>query len=90
MARCKCLVCGAVLDTKMAHRVELIVNKKTGEKEIKYKYCCSKTEYLAEEERKKKLKDDRNRVYDLICDMFGYEIVNTKFFAEWTLWNKLT
>ena len=89
MARCKCLVCGAVLDTKMAHRVELIVNKKTGEKEIKYKYCCSKTEYLAEEERKKKLKDDRNRVYDLICDMFGYEIVNTKFFAEWTLWNKL-
>ena len=33
--------------------------------------------------------EDKDRVYNLICDLFGYEIVNTQFFAEWTLWNKL-
>lgn len=89
MAKCTCLVCRAELDTKMAYRVELIVNKKNGEKGLKYKYCCSQEEYLAEEARKKKAKEDKNKVYYLICDMFGYEIQNTKFFDEWAHWNKL-
>lgn len=89
MAKCKCLVCDVDLDTKTAHRVELVVNKKTGEKGVKYRYCCSEVEYLAEEERKKKAKEDKNKVYYLICDMFGYEIQNTKFFDEWASWNKL-
>jgi hypothetical protein len=44
---------------------------------------------VAEEERKNKIIADRNKVYNLICDMFGYEIQNTKFFSEWVLWNKL-
>lgn len=90
MARCKCLVCGVDLDTKTAHRVELIVNKKTGEKEVKYKYCCSEAEYLAEEERKKKAHEDKDRVYYLICDIMGEnEIISTALFKEWQVWNKV-
>ena len=89
MARCKCLVCGVDLDTKTAHRVELIVNKKTGEKEIKYKYCCSEAEYLAEEERKKKAAEDKDRVYRLICDIMGVnEVLNTALWKEKLEWNK--
>ena len=53
------------------------------------KYYCSEQEWQAEEDKKKKAAEDKNKVYNLICDMFGYEIVNTQFFAEWTLWNKL-
>ena len=53
------------------------------------KYYCSEQEWQAEEDKKKKAAEDKNKVYNLICDMFGYEIVNTQFFAEWMLWNKL-
>lgn len=53
------------------------------------KYYCSEQEWQAEEDRKKKYKEDKDKVYYLICDMFGYEIQNTKFFDEWVLWNKL-
>jgi len=86
MAKAKCKICGTVLDTKTAYRV-VTVSAKTG-KEIQ-KYYCSVSEFEAEEARKKKAAQDKNRVYYLICDMFGYEIQNTKFFAEWVLWNKL-
>lgn len=90
MAKAKCLVCGADLDTKTSHKVELIVNKKTGEKEIKNKYCCSEEEYLAEEERKKKAAEDKNRVYYLICDIMGEkEIISTALWKEWQVWNKV-
>lgn len=53
------------------------------------KYYCSEQEWQAEEDKKKKETEDKNKVYNLICDMFGYQIQNTQFFAEWTLWNKL-
>lgn len=90
MAKAKCLVCGTVLDTKTAHRVEFIVNKKTGEKELKYKYCCSEDEYLAEEERKKKAAEDSDRVYYLICDIIGEkDIISTALYKEWQVWNKV-
>ena len=81
MAKAKCKICGAQLDTKEAYKVT--------DKNGKNKYFCSATEYEAEETRKKQAAEDKDRVYNLICDMFGYEIVNTQFFAEWTLWNKL-
>jgi hypothetical protein len=86
MAKAKCKICGAELDTKTAYKV-VTISAKTG-KEMP-KYYCSKEEWQAEEDRKNKIAEDRNRVYFLICDMFGYEIQNTKFFAEWVLWNKL-
>ncbi len=53
------------------------------------KYYCSEQEWQEEENKKKKETEDKNKVYNLICDMFGYQIQNTQFFAEWTLWNKL-
>lgn len=81
MARAKCKICGNALDTKDAYKVT--------DKNGNNKYYCSQSEYEAEETRKKKAAEDKDKVYNLICDMFGYEIVNTQFFAEWTLWNKL-
>lgn len=81
MARAKCKICGTELDTKTAYKIT--------DKNGKNKYFCSATEFEAEEARKKKAVEDKDKVYNLICDMFGYEIVNTQFFAEWTLWNKL-
>ena len=53
------------------------------------KYFCSEQEWQSEENKKKKVAEDKDKVYYLICDMFGYQIQNTQFFAEWTLWNKL-
>ena len=53
------------------------------------KYYCSEQEWQEEEDKKKKEIEDKNKVYNLICDMFGYQIQNSQFFAEWTLWNKL-
>ena len=81
MAKAKCKICGSALDTKDAYKVT--------DKNGKNKYFCSESEYEAEEARKKKAAEDKDKVYNLICDMFGYEIVNTQFFAEWVLWNKL-
>jgi YHS domain-containing protein len=81
MARCKCQICKAELDSKKAFKVT--------DKKGKNKYFCSQSEFEEEEARKKKAKEDKDKVYYLICDMFGYEIQNTKFFDEWTQWNKL-
>ena len=71
--------------------------KKKIEKETAYKrvvgkankYYCSEQEWQTEEDKKKKALEAKDKVYNLICDMFGYEIINTQFFAEWALWNKL-
>ena len=81
MAKAKCRICGTDLDTKTAYKVT--------DKNGKNKYYCNQSEYEAEEARKKKAKEDKNKVYRLICDLFGYEIQNTQLFAEWNLWNKL-
>lgn len=53
------------------------------------KYYCSEQEWQIDEDRKKKAKEDKDKVYYLICDMFGYEIQNTKLYDEWKCWNKL-
>ena len=81
MARAKCKICGRQLDTNTAYKVV--------DKNGKNRYFCSQSEYEAEEARKKKAKEDKDKVYRLICDLFGYEIQNTQLFAEWNLWNKL-
>lgn len=75
-----CQICRKKIERDEAYKV--VVGKTN-------KYYCSEQEWLEEEKRKDKIQTDRKRVYDLICDMFGYEIQNTKFFAEWALWNKL-
>ena len=80
MAKCKCRICGTPHNTEDAYKI--VVNNKN-------QYYCSQAEFEEDLERKKKAQEDKDKVYNLICDMFGYQIQNSQFFAEWTLWNKL-
>jgi hypothetical protein len=82
MARCKCKICGGTLDTNVAYKVT--------DKNGKNKYFCNVTEFEAEEERKKKAAEDKDKVYYLICDIMGEkEIISTALFKEWQVWNKV-
>lgn len=82
MARAKCRICGRQLDTNTAYKVV--------DKNGKNKYYCSQSEYEAEEARKKKVKEDKDKVYRLICDIMGEkEIINSILWKEWTIWNKV-
>ena len=81
MARtAKCRICGRVLDTSVAYKIAGKPNK----------YFCSYEEWQAEEERKKKATEDKDRVYRLICDIMGEEeIISTALYKEWVIWNKV-
>ena len=82
MAKAKCKICGVELDTKTAYKIT--------DKSGKNKYFCSQSEFEAEEERKKKAQDDKDRVYRLICDIMGEkEIISTALFKEWQVWLKV-
>ena len=82
MAKAKCKICGAELDTKTAYKVT--------DKNGKNKYFCSASEFETEEERKKKAAEDKDRVYRLICDIMGEkEIISTALWKEWQVWNKV-
>ena len=81
MAKAKCKICGAELDTNTAYKVI--------DKNGKNKYFCSASEFEAEEERKKKAAKDKDRVYRLICDIMGVnEVSNTALWKEKIEWNK--
>ena len=81
MARCKCKICGTQLNTTEAYKVT--------DKNGKNKYYCSASEFEIEEARKKKVTEDKDRVYYLICDILGEkEIINTALWAEKKIWNK--
>ena len=81
MARtAKCKICGKQLNTDTAFKVE-------GKPP---KYFCSKQEFEAEEERKRKAAEDKDRVYTLICRIIGREtIINTALWAEWKIWSSV-
>lgn len=82
MARCKCKICGTQLDSKTAYKVT--------DKNGKNKYYCSQLEFEAEEARKQKAAEDKDKVYRLICDIFNEEeIINTMLYKEWVVWNKV-
>ena len=82
MARAKCQICKTPLDTNTAYKIT--------DKNGKNKYYCSQSEYEAEEARKKKVKEDKDKVYRLICDIMGEkEIINSILWKEWTIWNKV-
>lgn len=82
MARAKCKICGTTLDTNTAYKIT--------DKNGKNKYFCSATEFEAEETRKKKAAEDKDRVYYLICDILNEtEIINTILFKEWQVWLKV-
>lgn len=81
MAKAKCKICGSALDTSTAYKVT--------DKNGKNKYFCSASEFEAEEERKKKVAEDKDRVYRLICDIMGVsEVLNTALWKEKLEWNK--
>ena len=83
MAKAKCKICGSVLDTSTAYKVT--------DKNGKNKYFCSQSEFEAEEERKKKAAEDKDRVYRLVCDIMGErEIINTALFKEWQEWLRVS
>ena len=87
MARAKCPICGSELNTSTAYKVE-IVGPRTGK--VTYKYYCSEEEWLSEQARKKKAKEDKDKAYYLICDIMGEkEIINTALWKEWVVWNKV-
>lgn len=81
MARAKCKICGTPLDTNTAYKVT--------DKNNKNRYFCSQSEFEEEEIRKKKVAEDKDRVYRLICDIMGEkEILNTALWKEKIEWNK--
>ena len=81
MARCKCKICGTQLNTTEAYKVT--------DKNGKNRYYCSTSEFEAEEVRKKKVAEDKDKVYRLICDILGEkEVLNTALWKEKTIWNK--
>ena len=82
MARAKCQICKTPLDTNTAYKIT--------DKNGKNKYFCSQSEFEFEEARKKKAKEDKDKVYRLICDIMGEkEIISTALYKEWTVWNKV-
>lgn len=79
--RAKCRICGEPLDTKTAYMV--ITNGKKA-------YYCSQEAYDADQSKKKKAAEDKDKVYRLVCDIIERkEITNTVLFAEWKIWNKV-
>ena len=79
--RCKCRICGEPLDTKTAHLV--VTNGKKA-------YYCTREEFEADQAKKKKVAEDKDKVYRLICDIIARkEITNTVLFAELKVWNKV-
>ena len=79
--RAKCRICGEPLDTNNAYLV--VTNGKKA-------YFCSQEEYEVDQAKKKKVAEDKDKVYRLICDIIARkEITNTALFAEWKVWNKV-
>lgn len=79
--RAKCRICGETLDTKTAHLV--VINGKKA-------YYCSSEEYETDETKNKKIAEDKEKVYRLICDIIGRkEIVNSALWKEKAIWNKV-
>lgn len=81
MARAKCRICGAALDTTIAYKVVVKgVNR----------YYCSQTEFDNEEAKKQQETENRNTTYRLICKIFNKdEILNTALWKEYNEWLKV-
>lgn len=79
--KCKCQICKAVLDTKMAYKIT--------DKKGKNKYYCSEMEYFNYSNEKRRSKEDKDAVYIILCNIFGYKIKNTALFKEWKEWQEI-
>ena len=76
----KCQVCGNKVERDIAFK-RVVKGKNL--------YYHSEAEYFADKEKKRNAVEDKDRVYDLITKIFGYEIQNSALFKEWIAWNKL-
>ena len=85
MARtAKCQICGKKGNTDEMYKVVTGKTTKTNH------YYCNYEEWQAEDERKKKVAEDKDRVYTLICRIIGREtIINTSLWAEWKIWSSV-
>lgn len=76
-----CQICKKKIERDMSYK--RVVGKTN-------KYYCSEQEWEAEENRKQKVAEDKDRVYRLICDIMGeQEIISTALYKEWQVWNKV-
>ena len=85
MARkAKCRACGSSLDTTTAFK---LIEHNTNDKQ-KTSYYCSREECLDDCAKKEKAKEDKDKAYELICEIIGREkIINTVLWKEWKVWN---
>lgn len=84
--RAKCKACGTPLDTKTAFK---LIAHDTNNK-AKTSYYCSREEYLEDNAKKEKAREDKDKVYKLICEIIGREkIINTVLWKEWKIWNEV-
>lgn len=75
-----CQICKNKIERDMAYK--RVVGKAN-------KYYCSEQEWQAEEDKKQKAAEDKDKVYRLICDILGEkEVLNTALWKEKTIWNK--
>ena len=80
--KCKCTICKKELDSDVAYVIERMVNPKDKNKEPTKKrfYFCNQKEYEAAEAEKEKIRNKKNRIYNIINFIMGYECKNTIMF----------
>lgn len=84
--KAKCRACGAELDTATAFK---LIEHDTNDKEKRF-YYCSRDEYLEYEEEKRKAWDNKNKFYQLFCNILGVSgITNTALWKEKAEINKV-
>ena len=82
MRQVKCRNCGTFINRDSAIRVQ---NEKA-----KLWYCNENCSQQAEEKKvvAQKEQAEKDAVYNEICDIFNYKIVNTALWREWQDWNQ--
>lgn len=83
MRQVKCRNCGTFINRDSAISVQ---NGKA-----KLWYCNSSCLEQAEEKKvvAQKEQAEKDAVYNEICDIFNYKIVNTALWREWAIWNQV-
>lgn len=83
MRQVKCRNCGTFIDKDKAISVE--------HGKSKLWYCSEDCHKKAEEKVviAQKEKSEKEAVYNEICDIFGYKLVNTALWREWQDWSKV-
>lgn len=83
MRQCKCRNCGTFINRDSAISVQ---NGKA-----KLWYCNENCRQQAEEKKvvAQKEQAEKDAVYNEICDIFNYKIVNTALWREWQDWNQV-